>query len=59
MPWFKLFDEVEKRWDGVLRYNMNEQGQIWFPDWVVDRGPFSTDMVWRAYEMGPYYQYQG
>ena len=56
MPWYKLFDQNTESWDGVLRYNLDEKGADWFPDWVTNGGILTEDIKEKAYQMGPYYQ---
>jgi len=63
MPWFKLYDEnamidvVNKQWDGILRYNTNPDGGIWFPEWVLNgNNPLSKEQEKEILNMGPYYE---
>jgi len=61
MPWYKLFDEKNMLWDGVLRYNsypinppdeINKEG-VWLPSWVLGGGGFTKEILMQAYETGP------
>jgi len=55
MPWYKLFDEKSQNWDGVVRYNVDANGNMWFPTWVYNGAQLTQEMVNRALQMGPYY----
>jgi len=56
MPWYKLFDQKSQSWDGIVRYNLDDKGGVWFPNWVANGQPPTDDLREKAYEMGPYYQ---
>ena len=62
MPWYKLYDEKammdtnNKQWDGILRYNTNPDGGIWFPEWVLNgRVTLSLEEEQEILNQGPYY----
>ena len=55
MPWYKLFDEQDKEWDGVLRYNVDDLFSQWYPDWVVGGRQLDLDIEIEARKLGPYY----
>jgi len=57
MPWYKVFDETTKSWDGVVRYNNDPNRAAWFPNWVTNgEDPTeATEQIEKAYQMGPYY----
>ena len=55
MPWYKLFDETTKSWDGVLRPNVNSKGGTWYPRWVAINEELTEEIEKKANQMGPYF----